>query len=127
MGGGWRANRLPGSIDCPQCIDYRFFGVTLIARNALATDSLELHRDSFHQLPSFLRAIEDSNPNTYIHLAMHNNRFQRVFICPAVSRTSFPFCRKFIAMDGTFLKGRFAQTLLLATTLEANHNILLLA
>ena len=30
-------------------------------------------------------------------------------------------------MDVTFLKGRFIQTLLLATTLDANHNILLLA
>lgn len=107
-------------------IDYQ---VALVARNALATDSLEAHRQSFQQLPSFLRAIKDTNPNTYTNLTLTGdaNRFHRLFICPDVSRASFSFCRKFIAIDGTFLKGRFIQTLLLATTIDANHNILLLA
>ena len=106
-------------------IDYQ---VALLARNALATDSLETHRQSFQQLPGFLHAIQETNPNTYTDLMLINtNRFHRLFICPTVSRTSFTFCRKFVAIDGTFLKGRFIQTLLLATTIDANHNILLLA
>ena len=93
----------------------------------MATDSLDSHRRSFQQLSSFLQAIKDTNPDTYTHLALSNNRFHRLFICPVTSRTSFAFCRKFIAVDGTFLKGRFIQTLLLATTIDANNNILLLA
>lgn len=35
--------------------------------------------------------------------------------------------RKFIAVDGTFLKARFVQTLLLAVGIDGNGNILLLA
>lgn len=106
-------------------IDYQ---VALLARNALATDSLDSHRTSFQQLPGFMRAIQENNPDTYTDLVVtHVNRFHRLFICPMVSRSSFAFCRKFIAIDGTFLKGRFIQTLLLATTIDANHNILLLA
>ena len=107
-----------------ECIDYK---VVLRVRNRLASDSLQEHRNSFEKLPSFIQAIKATNPDTYSHLFTQNNRFIRIFICPQPSRTSFLFCRKFIALDGTFLKGRFIQTLLLATTLDANHNILLLA
>lgn len=56
-----------------------------------------------------------------------NNLFRRVFVCPAESQLSFIQCRKFLAVDGTFLKAHFQQTLLLAVTVDANGHYLLLA
>jgi transposase-like protein len=35
--------------------------------------------------------------------------------------------RRFVAVDGTFLKGRFIQQLLLAVSIDANGNTLILA
>lgn len=46
---------------------------------------------------------------------------------PGESQESFQLRRRFIAVDGRFLKSRFRQTLLLAVTIDANGNNLLLA
>ena len=59
-------------------IDYQ---VALRVRNASAGDSLEAYRISFQQLPLFLNALQAGNPDTYIHLLIQQDRFQRVFIC----------------------------------------------
>jgi len=78
-------------------------------KNVLLEDTLEGQRDGFRYLPSYVAAIQESNPATYIRLSSHHNtnRFQRLFICPAQSRESFQHCRHFIAFDGTSLKTKF--------------------
>jgi transposase-like protein len=48
-------------------------------------------------------------------------------VCPSVSNTAFRHCRRFIACDGTFLKSKFVQTLLLAVGIDANGHTLILA
>lgn len=53
--------------------------------------------------------------------------FQRVFICPVQSQLSFIQMRKFMAVDGTFLKAPFVQSLLLAIGINANGKNVLLA
>jgi len=53
------------------------------------------------------------------------NVFQRIFICPTESRNSFQHMRKFMAVDGTFLKARFIQTLLFAVGIDGNGKKLL--
>jgi len=52
--------------------------------------------------------------------------FRRVLICPIQSQLSFISGRQFIAIDGTFLKGFYSQTLLLAVTVDANGQYRLL-
>ena len=52
--------------------------------------------------------------------------FQRVFICPGESAQSFQHMRKFLAVDGTFLKARFIQTLLFAVGIDGNGKNLIL-
>ena len=54
-------------------------------------------------------------------------RFQRVFICPAESRLCFQHMRKFMAIDGTFLKAKLSLILLLAVGIDANGKNLILA
>jgi transposase-like protein len=52
--------------------------------------------------------------------------FERVFVCPPTSRSTFRHFRRIIAVDGTFLTGRFKLTLLLAVGIDADgHNVIL--
>ena len=95
----------------------------------LLDNTLEGQREGFRQLPQYVNSILQANPNTYVRLSSDDAtyRFRRIFICPAQSRSSFRSCRRFIAVDGTFLKTKFVQTLLLAVTIDANGKTLLLA
>jgi hypothetical protein len=82
----------------------------------------------YQQLPDYLRRLAESNPGTTYHLVKDPEtlRFQRVFICPITSHISLRYIRGLIAVDGTFLKGSFTQTLLLAVALDAENQILVL-
>ena len=55
------------------------------------------------------------------------SQFHRIFICPAEAQLFFQQCRNFIALDGTFCKAHYIQTLLLAVSIDANGHIVLLA
>jgi len=96
-----------------------------VAKAALIADRLEHQREHFHKIPSYLQLLHQHNQNLYTHLYTiiddHGNRvFQRLFICPQESRILFQSMRKFMAVDGTFLKARFVQTLLLAVRIDGN-------
>ena len=88
-----------------------------------------MERELFIQLPAYFRLLHLRDPNVYTRLSLDENtgRFQRLFICPGASRYAFTHCRLFIALDGTFLKIRFIQTLIQAVTIDANNQILPLA
>lgn len=116
------------------CLRLRFgeeinYQVALRVKKGLLEDGLQEQREGFTKLPAYIENLRTTNPTAHIHLSIdpETRRFQRVFICPSESRESFRFCRHFIAVDGTFLKSRFRQTLLLAVTIDANGNNLLLA
>ena len=107
-----------------------------LARASLINDRVEHQQQQFFQLPAYLALLRSKNP--WIHTALHTivdpsaedgyrRCFQRVFICPAESQLSFIQMRKFMALDGTFLKARFVQTLLLAVGIDANGKTLILA
>jgi hypothetical protein len=78
-------------------------------RAALLEDALGDHRHSFEQLPAYGEALLIQAPGTYFYLNIdpETRCFSRVFICPRVSRTSYSHCQQLIALDGTFLTGRF--------------------
>lgn len=96
-----------------------------LARAALINDRLEHQAQQFRQIPAYLARLRESN-ELCADLYTVDKGFQRVFICPAESRQSFLQMRRFMAVDGTFLKSRFIQTLLLAVGIDANgHNLLL--
>ena len=70
-----------------------------------------------------------SQPYRLIVLLYHQSvtdYLRRIFICPAGSRHAFIKSRQFMAIDGTFLKGVFQQTLL-ACGVDANGQDILYA
>ena len=65
--------------------------------------------------------LRSRHSNIHVDLQLGpDNIFQRVFICPNRSRQSFTSMRKFLAVDGTFLKSRFVQPLLFAVGIDGN-------
>jgi hypothetical protein len=80
----------------------------------------------FTQIPAYLDALKAANPATYTFLSTDpkTDRSQRVFICPPTSDTTFQNCRQFLAVDGTFIKSAFVQSLLLAVAIDGkNHTV----
>jgi hypothetical protein len=82
-------------------------------------------RSSFQLLPTHKELLEMSSPAVHVELQRdRHERFQRAFVCPAESRASYTLCRRFVVVDGTFLKARFVLILLLAVGIDANGETL---
>ncbi|XP_010513254.1 PREDICTED: uncharacterized protein LOC104789220 [Camelina sativa] len=86
------------------------------------------YENGYAELPAYLYRIRRSNPGTMTRLKVdENDRFKSVFIAFGASIDGFKFMRKVIVVDGTFLKGKYLGTLLLAKTQDGNYNIFPLA
>lgn len=105
------------------------YKVCQVARLGLQGGDLATHRLSFELLPAYIDLLRIKAPraHTNLEICLQTNRFLRIFICPRQSRDSWIHMRRFVAVDGTFLKGRFIQQLLLAVGIDANGNTLILA
>ena len=105
------------------------YKVYQLARLSLQGGDLAAHRMSFKLLLAYFQLLctKASRAHLDLQICPRTNRFQRYFICPHQSRGSWVYCRRFFASDGTFLKGRFIQQLLLAMGINANGNGLVLA
>ncbi|XP_024014435.1 uncharacterized protein LOC112088397 [Eutrema salsugineum] len=78
----------------------------------------------YEDLPSYLYMIRRANPGTLIKLEVdEEDRFKFMFLSFGASIQGFPFMRKVVVVDGTFLHGKYKGTLLLATTQDGNFNI----
>lgn len=97
-------------------------------KHTLLGNTLQQEQEGFCQLPGYIQLLQQKDPTIYTHLSIGpDTRFQRLFICPSASKYSFTSCQLFVAVDETFLKTRYIQTLLLAVTIDANNEILPLA
>ncbi|XP_056845553.1 uncharacterized protein LOC130496907 [Raphanus sativus] len=78
----------------------------------------------YQELPTYLHKIGMSNPGTLTRLEVDtNNRFKYLFLAFGASITGFPFMRKVVVVDGTFLQGKYKGTLLIATSQDGNFQI----
>lgn len=99
-----------------------------LCKQHLIQDRLIHQHEQSQKIPGYISLLHEKHPLIYTHLATDksNSCFQRVFICPHQAQCLFIQCRTFMAVDGTFLKARFIQTLLLYVGIDANsHNVLL--
>ncbi|XP_048622803.1 uncharacterized protein LOC111211145 [Brassica napus] len=84
----------------------------------------------FESLPSYLYMIRRANPSTVTRLQIDElGRFMYVFLAFGASVNGFPFMRKVVVVDGTFLNGKYKGTLLttLAQEGKAIRNVYPLA
>ncbi|KAL7247632.1 hypothetical protein ACSBR2_002527 [Camellia fascicularis] len=80
---------------------------------------------SFDQLCWYSEAVMEHNPSTYINIECdeHDNRFERYFISFKACIDGFKHCHPLLCLDSTFLKGRFKENLLVATTKDGNRGL----
>ncbi|KAL0749115.1 hypothetical protein Bca101_031118 [Brassica carinata] len=78
----------------------------------------------FELLPSYLYMIRRANPNTVTRLQIDElGRFMYVFLAFGASVNAFPFMRKVVVVDGTFLNGKYKGTLLTSLAQDGNFQI----
>ncbi len=92
-------------------------------------DTFSQHREQFFLLPSYLEELSNTNEGVYHFLQVdeENFSFRRVFVCPQHACGAFVMSLPIVALDGTFLKTRFRQTLLVAVGRDGNNDAFLLA
>ena len=83
--------------------------------------------ESFQQIPALLERMMMSDPTTYYHLEAKDGSFHRLFIAPGPTAEAFRYCRRFIALDGTYWRNRWDLRLLLAVARDGEDEILPLA
>ncbi|XP_073317938.1 uncharacterized protein [Primulina huaijiensis] len=72
--------------------------------------------ESYRTLPAYLFVVKQVNKVTITHLETNSSgRFKYMFLAYGVCIFGFRRMRKIIAIDGTFLKGKYRGVLLLAT------------
>ncbi|KAH0610214.1 uncharacterized protein H6S33_011741 [Morchella sextelata] len=96
------------------------------AKRALLGNSLKAQAAQYALLPAYAGALEKLDAYVQIAINKNTDRFERIFICPPTSRESFSHCRPFLAIDGTFTKTQYVQTILLAVSIDGdNHGCIL--
>ena len=99
------------------------------AREIACRDVLGDDLSSYKCLSWFVEMIKETNPGSYCVLEVDENtrRFERLFVAFAASIRGFMFCRLVLCFDGTFLKGKYKGTLLVACEKDANQgNVIVL-
>ncbi|XP_048623585.1 uncharacterized protein LOC111205747 [Brassica napus] len=84
--------------------------------------------DSYYNLSRWLYKITETNPGslTYQHVDAAG-KFKYAFVAFGTSIRGFSLMRRVIAVDGTFLKGKFNGTLLAACAQDENYHLYPLA
>lgn len=85
------------------------------------------NKDLFYLIPAHYEHILDKDPSAMAKWSAPNQCFEILFICPFASRHTFVHNRTFVAFDGMHTKCTYPKIFLLATTLDANNTIVILA
>ncbi|XP_022852007.1 uncharacterized protein LOC111373675 [Olea europaea var. sylvestris] len=100
----------------------REFGVRITYNKAWRVKEKELRflhgtpEESFQKLPSYCHMLTEKNPGTIAHIELDsNNRFLYFFLAFGPSVRDFrEYMRPIICVDGSYLKGQYKGTLLVA-------------
>ncbi|GAA0142515.1 hypothetical protein LIER_03398 [Lithospermum erythrorhizon] len=78
----------------------------------------------FARLWSYAKEILDIMPGSTIITKLHEQKFELIYVCHAPLKKGFlAGCRRFICVDGCFLKGAFKGQILAVVGLDGDKNI----
>ncbi|KAE8241166.1 hypothetical protein A4X06_0g7640 [Tilletia controversa] len=97
------------------------------ARHAIIGSALEDQQREFQYIRAWLARVQEKDPDTIISHLVEDSRFSGAFLSPGAARLAWNQCKPFIAVDGTFTKNKFGMVLLLATSMDADSNLIILA
>ena len=94
--------------------------------------------EAYVRLPTLLQAIKQRNPSMVYHIDTHPDRvvnvdgvtkkiFMRAFWCFGPSIEAFKHCRPVLAIDATFLTGKYGGALMTALSADAEDQLVPLA
>ena len=78
-------------------------------------------------LPDYFKILKRKNPETVTALELDGERFKYCFVGFGASLHGLQFLGKVIAVDGTFLTGKYRGVLLCASAQDGNGHIYPLA
>lgn len=80
------------------------------AKETVLLETTTSQQALFALLPSYIQRLMNADPTTTAILESDDNQqFRRVFVCPGPAISAFRFSRRFMAVDGTFMRSRFVQ------------------
>jgi hypothetical protein len=92
------------------------------------------YETSYDNLPRLLNTIATLNPGSYYDIKTYNlvsrpgkQVLQRAFLALGPAIAAFKQCRPIICIDGTFLIGKYKDTILTAVAADGNNQLLPLA
>ena len=93
----------------------------------------EMRFGTYHNLPHMLSAIVQRNPgsatDTYIVPSLYGGPefLLRAFFCLGAIVRAFMYCLSVLCIDGTFLTGRYKETILTAIGVDCNKQVVPIA
>lgn len=97
------------------------------AKKILLEDTVKEIEGNFLRIPAYLERLKHFNYGVYTHFETDpQGRFSRVFICPPATDDMFQCLLPWIAIDATWLKLAYKQTLQMAVGRDGNNRTKLL-
>lgn len=84
-------------------------------------------KEEFGHLTNFVTVLLSYHPDSVCDVALEDDHFQRIFVCPSPLIEAFSHSLGVIALDGAHLKSGFGGILLTASMFDCNMKIMLLA
>ncbi|GAA0186894.1 hypothetical protein LIER_34182 [Lithospermum erythrorhizon] len=80
--------------------------------------------NKFARLWSYAKEMLDIIPGSTIIIKQKEEKFQRIYVCSALLKRDFLVgCRRFVCLDGCFLKGAFKGQILAVVALDVDNGI----
>lgn len=122
-----KARSLITDLSISSNINARYLTVYRAKERALL-GAKQKEREAYQLIPGFLQQVSQNHPDTVTDFQKDDNdHFVRMFVGLGEIKELLPACKPMIFIDATFIKNMFKGTLLLATILDANQHILILA
>ncbi|KAE8187091.1 hypothetical protein CF336_g6715 [Tilletia laevis] len=108
-------------------------GITLLqntvnkARNAVIGSAKAAQQEEFRYIEAWLIRLSEKDPGAVTEHVTVDGTFTRTFLSPGPARRAWTACKPFMAVDGTFTKNKFNMVLLLAASMDADSNLVILA
>ncbi|KAE8222276.1 hypothetical protein CF326_g8408 [Tilletia indica] len=92
----------------------------------IGTDS-QLQEREFQQVEAWLTSVKTADPKATTGHMSESGKFHSAFLASGAAKKAWEHCKPFVAVDGTFTKNRFNMVVLLAATMDADSNLVILA
>ena len=104
------------------------------AKEAVCAETINAQREQYNLVEGYAQCLIREDPKNIVNLKTQQvsseigmeKRFHSLFMAPGATRYAFQHIRCFVNVDGTFNKTRFVYILLLAVSMDAQDELVIL-